>query len=42
MINDPEGQHYRPKCICPEVNTNMKFTDLNRRKTVQISRLEME
>ena len=34
--NDSKGQHY--KCIYPEVNTNIKFTDLNRRKEVPISR----
>ena len=35
--NDSKGQHY--KCICPEVNiAKIKFTDLNRRKEVQISR----
>ena len=37
--NDSKGQHY--KCICPEVNTKIKFTDLNRRKEVQISRLRL-
>src|SRR6218665_2418443 len=37
--SDSKGQHY--KCICPEVNTNIKFTDLNRRKEVQISRLRL-
>ena len=38
--NNAKGQHY--KCICPEVNTNIKFTDMNRRKEVQISRLRLE
>src|SRR6218665_2541546 len=37
--NDSKGQHY--KCICPEVNTKIKFTDLNRKKEVQISRLRL-
>src|SRR6218665_3293909 len=37
--NNSKSQHY--KCICPGVNTNIKFTDLNRRKEVQISRLRL-
>src|SRR6218665_2666565 len=37
--DNSKGQHY--KCICTEVNTNIKFTDLNRRKEVQISRLRL-
>src|SRR6218665_216522 len=37
--NNSKGQHY--KCICPEVNTNIKFPDLSRRKEVQISRLRL-
>src|SRR6218665_269252 len=37
--NNSKGQYY--KCICPEVNTNIKFTDINRRKEVQISRLRL-
>src|SRR6218665_31366 len=37
--NDSKGQHY--KCICPEVNTSIKFADMDRRKEVQISRLRL-
>ena len=37
--NNSKGQHY--KCICPEVNTNIKFTDINRSKEVQMSRLRL-
>src|SRR6218665_1932272 len=37
--NDFKGQHC--KCICPEVNINIKFADLNSRKEVQISRLRL-
>src|SRR6218665_3076495 len=37
--DNSKGQHY--KCICPEVNTNIKFTDIDRRKEVQISRLRL-
>src|SRR6218665_2047463 len=35
--NDSKDRHY--KCICPEVNTSIKFADMDRRKKVQISRL---
>ena len=37
--DNSKSQHY--KCICPEVNTNIKFTDIDRRKEVQISRLRL-
>jgi DNA-binding MltR family transcriptional regulator len=37
--NDPRGHHY--KCICPSVDTSIKFLDLNRRKEVQLSRLRL-
>src|SRR6218665_1013229 len=39
--NDSKGQHYKCTCICPGVNTSIKFADLNRRMEVQISRLRL-
>jgi hypothetical protein len=37
--SDLRGLHY--KYICPVVNSSLKFTDLNRKKEVQISRLRL-
>ena len=37
--NDSKGRYY--KCIFPEVNTSIKFADIDRRKEVQISRLRL-
>src|SRR6218665_2318956 len=37
--HDSKGRNY--KSTFPEVNTNIKLTDINRRKEVQISRLRL-
>ena len=36
---DPNGHHY--KCICPVVDSSIKYFDLNRKKEVQIGRLRL-
>src|SRR6218665_2289532 len=37
--SDSKGRHH--KCICPEVNTIIKFANIDIRKEVQISRLRL-